>query len=111
MFVWLSTTIVNISIAGETTNFVSELIRHADELYVFARNFRRRYHLSIKAADKYYTSSGFKDELVWAAAWLYRATGVKSYLEWVSDITIIAIISFLVSGKNTSVSRIFEARR
>ena len=27
-----------------------------------------------------YHSSDYKDELAWAAAWLYKATGSKSYL-------------------------------
>jgi len=28
-----------------------------------------------------YRSSGYKDELVWAAAWLYRATNDNTYLD------------------------------
>ena len=68
----------------EITAYVTELLSHANDIFVFARNFRRRYDLSIKTAQEYYPSTGYKDELVWAAAWLYRATGEKHYLEWVS---------------------------
>ena len=70
--------------AGENTSYVSELLRHAEELFDFAKNFKGRYHLSIKAAEKYYKSTSYKDELIWSAAWLYRATGKTKYLIWVS---------------------------
>lgn len=69
---------------GETTPYIKELLRHAEELFVFAKTFRRKYQVSIKEAKRYYESTSYKDELVWAAAWLYRATGKKEYLKWVS---------------------------
>ncbi|XP_078488276.1 uncharacterized protein LOC100175432 [Ciona intestinalis] len=58
------------------------LLRHATELYEFADRYRRSYHLSIPDVTSYYRSySGYNDELVWGALWLYRATGMRSYLE------------------------------
>ena len=39
--------------------------------------------MSIPAADAFYHSyGGYKDELAWAAAWLYRATGSATYLSY-----------------------------
>ena len=32
------------------------------------------------AAQRLYKSTGYVDELAWAAAWLYKATGTGSYL-------------------------------
>lgn len=43
--------------------------------------FSGRYNDSIRDATDFYPStSGFKDELLWAAAWLYKATGETVYL-------------------------------
>ena len=39
------------------------------------------YHVSVPEVEKFYKSSGYKDELVWAGLWLYRATGKYSYYE------------------------------
>lgn len=57
--------------------------KRAELLYLFADENRRHYHLSIPAVTKHYKSSGYKDELVWAAAWVYRATGNDLYLKQV----------------------------
>ncbi|MFW5996309.1 MAG: glycoside hydrolase family 9 protein [Halanaerobiaceae bacterium] len=60
--------------------YAEELLEHAEELYDFADSTRS--DSGYTAADGYYTSeSGYWDELVWAAAWLYRATGNEDYLE------------------------------
>jgi hypothetical protein len=57
------------------------LVQHAKELYDFADKHRKKYSDSITDAAGYYNSwSGFNDELVWAATWLYRATGDGGYL-------------------------------
>ncbi len=43
-----------------------------------------RYSVSISAAATFYQSfSGYEDELLWAAVWLYKATGDKIYLDYV----------------------------
>ena len=55
--------------------------------FVFAKPiklvFRRgNYQNSIRDVNPYYRSySGYNDELVWGALWLYRATGERSYLD------------------------------
>lgn len=66
----------------ETDQTYSELLIHnALDLYDFASNNRGNYHKSIRPADRAYKShSGYKDELAWAAAWIYRRSGDTSYL-------------------------------
>jgi hypothetical protein len=71
------------SIAFRTADptYSATLLRHARELYAFADTYRGRYSDSIPDAAGYYNSySGYDDELVWGAAWLYKATGEASYL-------------------------------
>jgi endoglucanase len=71
------------SIAFKPTDpaYSSTLITHAKQLYEFADTFRGKYSDCIKDAASYYNSwSGYNDELVWAAIWLYRATGDATYL-------------------------------
>jgi endoglucanase len=61
--------------------YANTLLNHARQLYDFADNFRGRYSSCITDAAAYYNSwSGFNDELVWGAIWLYRATGEAAYL-------------------------------
>ncbi|GGJ40500.1 hypothetical protein GCM10008938_28200 [Deinococcus roseus] len=61
--------------------YAQTLLNHAKQLYAFADQFRGKYSSSITDASGYYNSwSGYQDELVWGAAWLYRATGDAAYL-------------------------------
>ena len=61
--------------------YSATLLRHAEELYQFADEFRGVYSESVPEASAFYRSfSGFQDELPWGAAWLYRATNKSSYL-------------------------------
>ncbi|KAF5460557.1 hypothetical protein F2P56_020421 [Juglans regia] len=60
-----------------------ELLRHAIQLFEFADKYRGKYDSSINVAQKYYRSvSGYNDELLWAAAWLYQATNNQYYLNY-----------------------------
>ena len=62
--------------------YASKLLKHAKELYEFADKYRGKYSDSIPNAKSFYDSySGYKDELVWGAAWLYRATKDPNYLK------------------------------
>ena len=57
------------------------LIKHAKELFTFAKTYKGKYSASITDATAYYNSwSGYEDELTWAAIWLYKATQEASYL-------------------------------
>ncbi|OJV01681.1 MAG: hypothetical protein BGO12_04920 [Verrucomicrobia bacterium 61-8] len=61
--------------------YAATLLRHARELYDFAVKFPGSYSDSIPAAKEYYPSRyGYQDEVAWAAAWLYSATGERRYL-------------------------------
>lgn len=63
------------------SNYSNSLLRHAKELYNFADQYKGKYSDCITDANEFYKSSGYNDELVWGAAWLYQATGDKKYLE------------------------------
>jgi endoglucanase len=61
--------------------YAAKLLGHAKDLFRFADTYRGKYSDSIPDAAKFYNShSGYNDELVWAAAWLYKATGDAGYL-------------------------------
>jgi len=61
--------------------YAATLLTHAKQLYSFADTFRGTYVKCITDAANFYNSfSGFEDELVWGAVWLFRATGDATYL-------------------------------
>ncbi len=61
--------------------YADTLLLHARQLYDFADQFRGKYSDCIRDAAGFYNSwSGFNDELVWGAIWLYRATNDPAYL-------------------------------
>jgi endoglucanase len=71
------------SIAFRSTDaaYADTLVTHAKQLYSFADTVRRKYTDCISDAAGFYNSfSGYNDELVWGAIWLYRATNDASYL-------------------------------
>ncbi|RAL51638.1 hypothetical protein DM860_010356 [Cuscuta australis] len=64
-------------------SYSQTLISHALSLFEFADKHREVYLSAIQPQDRiFYKSSGYKDELLWAAAWLFRATGKNEYLEY-----------------------------
>jgi len=67
--------------ATDDPTYSATLLNHAKQLYNFADTYRGVYTASITDAAGYYQSySGYNDELVWGAIWLYRATGDTTYL-------------------------------
>jgi hypothetical protein len=71
--------------------YASLCLKHAAELFTFADSHRGLYHEAITDVVDFYKSwSGFQDELVWAALWLYIATKETSYLQkaegWYGDL-------------------------
>jgi len=63
------------------TAYANTLLTHARSLFDFADNHRGVYTDAIPNAQGFYASwSGYEDELVWAAAWLAKATGEQTYL-------------------------------
>ncbi|KAK4842031.1 hypothetical protein QYF36_014609 [Acer negundo] len=67
------------------SSYSNLLLLHAKQLFSFADRFRGLYDESIKCALQFYTSSGYSDELLWGATWLYRATEEEYYLKYVVD--------------------------
>merc|ERR1712213_121251 len=65
---------------GEDDKYSAKLLDHAKRMYKFADTCRGKYSDSIYDASIFYKSwSGYNDELVWGAAWLYKATGDVAY--------------------------------
>ncbi|KAK6922610.1 Glycoside hydrolase family 9 [Dillenia turbinata] len=64
--------------------YSSLLLKHAQELFMFADTYRGSYSISIPKVQEFYNSTGYDDELLWAATWLYHATQDQSYLNYVT---------------------------
>ncbi|XP_036363854.1 endoglucanase E-4-like [Octopus sinensis] len=62
--------------------YSTQLLQHAIQLFEFADEYRKKYSDSVPIVREFYPSSGYQDELTWAAIWLYRATGMKKYLHY-----------------------------
>ncbi|RLN23587.1 hypothetical protein C2845_PM07G39100 [Panicum miliaceum] len=66
--------------------YANLLLQHSKQLFDFADKYRGRYDSSITVARSYYaSSSGYGDELLWAAAWLYQASGDRRYLDYLAN--------------------------
>jgi hypothetical protein len=62
--------------------YADTLLQHARQLYSFADNFRGKYSDCITDVQGFYNSfSGFHDEIVWGAIWLFRATNEQAFLD------------------------------
>ncbi|XP_058075644.1 endoglucanase 14-like [Magnolia sinica] len=74
------------SIAFQNSNptYSATLLNHAKQLFDFGRNHPGLYQNSIPVVTNFYSSSGFDDELLWAAAWLHRATNDQAYLDYLA---------------------------
>ncbi|MEM6829436.1 MAG: glycoside hydrolase family 9 protein, partial [Bacteroidota bacterium] len=72
---------VSILLKDDDPTYSATLREHAIQLYDFADNFRDSYSNSITDASGFYRSfSGYNDEIVWGAIWMYKATSDPSYL-------------------------------
>ncbi|CAA0812093.1 Endoglucanase 6 [Striga hermonthica] len=66
--------------------YAAELLKHALQLFDFSDKYRGKYDNSITVAQQYYRSvSGYADELLWAAAWMYKATNNAYYLNYLGN--------------------------
>lgn len=53
-------------------------------MFEFGDKYRGKYDGSVGVVKNYYASvSGYMDELLWAALWLYKATDKEEYLKYV----------------------------
>ena len=71
----------------ETDKAFAELcLSHARDMFQFAVEYPGKYSDAIPGVSDFYKSwSGYEDEIVWAATWLYRATGSEEYKTKVSE--------------------------
>ncbi|CAL5433186.1 unnamed protein product [Camellia sinensis] len=67
---------------GVDSNYSANLLSHSKSLFGFADKYRGSYQGS---CPFYCSYSGYQDELLWAAAWLYKASGESSYLNYVAS--------------------------
>ncbi|XP_016483101.1 endoglucanase 18-like [Nicotiana tabacum] len=64
------------------SNYSTKLLRRSKSLFAFADKYRGSYQAS---CPFYCSYSGYQDELLWAAAWLYKAGGGNNYLNYASS--------------------------
>ncbi|XP_015873595.2 endoglucanase 12 [Ziziphus jujuba] len=62
--------------------YSKKLVRGAETVFSFARDSgkRRSYSRDNTYISPYYNSTGYYDEYMWGAAWLYYATGNSTYI-------------------------------
>eukprot|EP00249_Psilotum_nudum_P036209 c6575_g2_i1 orf=227-1828(+) len=68
----------------DNSSYSDLLLKHAKEVFSFANTSRGVYSMSVPADQMYYNSSGYGDELLWAASWLFYATQNENYLNFVT---------------------------
>nr|AMH40387.1 glycoside hydrolase family 9 [Sipyloidea sipylus] len=68
------------------STYADILLTHAKQLYDFAWNYRGKYTDAFDDVRCCYNSSGYEDELIWGAAWLYRATNDSKYLSYAEEV-------------------------
>ncbi|PKI36555.1 hypothetical protein CRG98_043057 [Punica granatum] len=61
-------------------NYSAKLLSTSRSLFEFADRYRGSYQGS---CPFYCSFSGYQDELLWAATWLYRATGEDKYMNYI----------------------------
>lgn len=75
----------SLAFAPSNATYAKTLIGHAKDLFEFAKAHPGVYQSSIPNAGGFYASSGYEDELFWAAAWLHRATNDQAYLDYLTQ--------------------------
>lgn len=62
--------------------YSKKLVQGAETVFAFARDRgrRRAYSRGNPGVEPYYNSTGYYDEYMWGATWLYYATGKVSYI-------------------------------
>ena len=75
----------SLAFAPYNAAYAKKLISHAKDLFEFAKAHPGVYQSSISNAGGFYASSGYEDELLWAAAWLHRATKKQIYLNYLNE--------------------------
>eukprot|EP01133_Synstelium_polycarpum_P015600 gene15600-18534_t len=69
------------SIIWSGSAYGDQCLDHAKQLYSFGETYKGTYVNSIPKVENFYNSfSGYKDELLWGAIWMYKATRDPGYL-------------------------------
>ncbi|KAJ0972952.1 hypothetical protein J5N97_020911 [Dioscorea zingiberensis] len=71
----------------DDTKYSKKLLKGASTVYNFARSMGRRnmYSLGNQNIAPFYNSTGYWDEYMWAAAWMFYASGNTSYISFATD--------------------------
>ncbi|KAK4385329.1 Endoglucanase 12 [Sesamum angolense] len=69
---------------SQSDSILALIVSNFLQLFDFATKYTGLYQNSIPDAAEFYKSSGYEDELLWAAAWLARATNDISYVEFLA---------------------------
>ncbi|XP_062074430.1 endoglucanase 20-like [Humulus lupulus] len=72
----------SIAFKEDDSSYSSRLLSQSQSLFEFADKYRGSYQGS---CPFYCSYSGYQDELLWAASWLYKASGNNKYLNYVSS--------------------------
>jgi len=62
-------------------DYADQCLSHARTLFKFADEYRGKYTDTIPAGGFYESWSGYNDEIVWAAAWIAKATGDQADID------------------------------
>nr|AMH40380.1 glycoside hydrolase family 9 [Ramulus artemis] len=71
---------------SSNASYADLLLKHAKQMYDFGYKYRGLVSDSITDSKCCYVSTHYEDELVWGAAWLYRATNDSTYLKYVDGL-------------------------
>eukprot|EP00475_Leptophrys_vorax_P030147 TRINITY_DN44971_c0_g1_i2.p1 TRINITY_DN44971_c0_g1~~TRINITY_DN44971_c0_g1_i2.p1 ORF type:complete len:693 (+),score=-2.16 TRINITY_DN44971_c0_g1_i2:243-2081(+) len=64
-------------------SYADVLLKNAEEIFEYADQYRGKYSDWVTGAQMEYNSTGYGDELMWGATWLYFASGDSKYLDYV----------------------------
>ncbi|XP_027345890.1 endoglucanase 1-like [Abrus precatorius] len=66
-------------------NYSSILLQAAIKVFNFADRYRGSYSDSLNSVvcPFYCSYSGYHDELLWGASWIYKASGISSYMQYI----------------------------
>ncbi|WJX32810.1 Esterase/lipase/thioesterase [Trifolium repens] len=67
--------------------YSSQLLQAAINVFNFADRYRGSYSDSLNSVvcPFYCSYSGYHDELLWGASWIYKASGINSYMEFIQS--------------------------
>ncbi|XP_024520496.1 endoglucanase 1 isoform X1 [Selaginella moellendorffii] len=77
----------SIVFAATDSSYSQRLLATSKQIFAFADKYRGSYSDVLGGAvSPFYTSySGYRDELLWGAAWIFRASSDKRYLDYISQ--------------------------